>query len=293
VPTFGDLELQADSVTFSGGSSVSSLGDVDIRAEDDIRITGLSASRGAVSLTSASGQLIGESVTSGVNVRAKTLTVNAEGFALRGLEAGQLAETVAGLAPSPLRVDVDSVVSVNGLPDVLNLVIDGDGHLFEVSDGTLVLHLVTPGNQSGVSTLDPLELPVEVFEAQVGLVFRDGVPGREGVSVDALIEETWAELDGLIRGRLENLSQVEADSEAEDDEDESEQSRVGLFGSPGDWNAWLSGQRVGTPGYNLSAGQGLSSVLGQVPGLQPRVTGELLDNPNLYDVFIDDFELMF
>ncbi|WP_139216005.1 hypothetical protein [Marinobacter sp. DSM 26671] len=293
VPTFGDLELQADSVTFGEGSSVSSLGDVDIRAEDDIRITGLSASRGAVSLTSASGQLIGEAVPSGVNVRAKALTVNAEGFALRGLEAGQLAGTVAGLVPSPLRVDVDSVVSVNGLSDVLNLVIEGDGHLFEVSDGTLVLHLVSAGNQSGASALDPLELPVEVFEAQVGLVFRDGVPGREGVSVDALIEETWAEVDGLIRGRLESLSQAEADSEAEDDEDESEPSRVGLFGLQGDWDAWLSSQGVGTPGYNLSAGQGLSSVLGQVPGLQPRVTGELLDNPNLYDVFIDDFELVF
>ncbi|HEV8077574.1 MAG TPA: hypothetical protein VGP45_04225, partial [Marinobacter sp.] len=291
--TLGSIAIDARKVTFKEGSRMSATGNVTISTVGDVRITDLSAISGTVSLTSASGLLIGEAVPSGVNVVAKTLAVSARGFALSDLESDRLAETVAGLQPAPLRVDVGSVSSINGLEDLLNVVIDSDGYLLEARSQSSVLHLITVDNQSGLAAIDPVELPLEQFEAQRGLLFRDGMPGREGALRDNLIEARGVDERSWFNARLQSLdSEMDAaDEQADDETEEDVFERV--IGPLTGWNAPLFGSKPGIPGYNLAASQGMSSVLGKVSGLQPRVTGDLADNPNLYDIFIDDYEMVF
>jgi hypothetical protein len=291
--TLGTIAIDARAVTFKEGSRMSATGNVTISTVGDIRITELSAISGTVSLASASGLLIGEAEPSGVNVVAKTLTVSAKGFALSDLESDRLAETVAGLQPAPLRVDVGSISSINGLEDLLNVVINSDGHLLDADSQSSVLHLITVDNQSDLTAIDPVELPLEQFETQRGLVFRDEVPGREGVSRDSLNEAQGVDELSWFNARLQSLaSEMDAADEQADGETDEDMFES-VMGPLAGWSAPLFGSKPGVPGYNLSASQGLSSVLGKVSGLQPRVTGDVADNPNLYDIFIDDYEMVF
>jgi hypothetical protein len=134
---------------------------------------------------------------------------------------------------------------------------------------------------------------LEQFESTIDLSFRNGVPGREGLVLDDMIEEIWSDEQSRFDERMGRSSEEIVGDSVLASEARKQAMAEGLFGPEGKWNDLLSGQGPATPGYNLAASQGLSSVLGKVPGLQPQVTGELFDNPNLYDVFIDDFELVF
>jgi hypothetical protein len=296
--TGGALNLEsAQNITVAAKLNVqqinarSSNGDVRIVQQQagDLSIGEIQARNGAVTLSLLNGRLIGLPNGGLANVVAEDLSIAAKGFALSNEQSSDLVNSIEQLNPQPLRVDVDRLLQVNSVDPLFNVMDSkGDGYIAGTLGLESTLHLIITGNPDIETVVAPIEVTVEEFEQLRGLFFRSEVPERDDVAFVGLMASRQVEETSWFRERL-------AEEEANEEEMtafERELQGAFLFAEQKNTVSSLLNGRL-APGFGLSERSEVSRVLGPVPGLQPLVTGDSPMNPYLYDMFMEDFQMVF
>jgi cytoskeletal protein CcmA (bactofilin family) len=257
----------------------------------DLSIGQIQAGNGAVSLSLLNGRLIGSPNSGLANVVAEDLSTAAKGFALSNEQSSDLVNSIEQLSSQPLRVDVDRLRLLQVSSSDLLFNATGDkGTGFVLSTGGLdsTLHLITTGNPDIETVVAPIEVTVEQFEQLRGLFFRSNAPDRDDIAIADVIARRHSEELSWFRERLS-----EDDLAAEDMTAYERQLQAALLsGAQSDTVRSLFTELL-EPGFGLSESSEVSRVLGHVPGLQPLVTGDSPMNPYLYDMFMEDFQMVF
>jgi hypothetical protein len=271
----------------------SSNGDVRVVQQQagDLSIGQIQAGNGAVSLSLLNGRLIGSPNSGLANVVADDLSTAAKGFALSNEQSSDLVNSIEQLSSQPLRVDVDRLRLLQvSSSDLLFNATGDNGTGFILSTGGLdsTLHLITTGNPDIETVVAPIEVTVEQFEQLRGLFFRSNAPDRDDIAIADVIARRHSEELSWFRERLS-----EDDLAAEDMTAYERQLQAALLsGAQSDTVRSLFTELL-EPGFGLSESSEVSRVLGHVPGLQPLVTGDSPMNPYLYDMFMEDFQMVF
>jgi hypothetical protein len=165
---------------------------------------------------------------------------------------------------------------------------NGTGFILSTGGLDSTLHLITTGNPDIETVVAPIEVTVEQFEQLRGLFFRSNAPDRDDIAIADVIARRHSEELSWFRERLS-----EDDLAAEDMTAYERQLQAALLSGAQSNTVRSLFTELLEPGFGLSESSEVSRVLGHVPGLQPLVTGDSPMNPYLYDMFMEDFQMVF